>query len=847
MAESPAAQFRADYRPPAFLVDTVDLRFDLDPEATVVRSRLAMRRNPAASGEAVPLRLDGDHLTLLAVALDGRALARSEYELHGDGTLELATVPAQFVLEIETYISPQANAALSGLYVSGGAFFTQCEAQGFRRITYLPDRPDVMAIYSTTLIADAARYPVLLSNGNLVAAGRIGYRHWTRWVDPHPKPSYLFALVAGDLIAVRDQFVTQSGRAVALAIWVRDGDQDRCGHAMQALKAAMRWDEEVYGLEYDLDMFNIAAVADFNMGAMENKGLNIFNTKYVLARAETATDSELEAVEAVVAHEYFHNWTGNRITCRDWFQLSLKEGLTVFRDQQFSADRGSAALQRIREARRLRTAQYPEDAGPLAHPVRPDSYLAVDNLYTTTVYEKGAEIVRMLHTVVGPAGFRRGMDFYVARHDNRAATIEDFLRAMQDAADDGVDIMRFLAWYSRPGTPELVISDSYAAEQARYTLTVRQVGAPLPIPLAMAVLAHDGRELATRTVVLDAAETQITFDGMTAAPVPSLLRGFSAPVKLSGQPRSQLLLLAQHDRDSFVRWDATQQVAMAVILAHVTGEDAGDALGGLAGGLAAALRALTDPALVAELLALPATSVVMDQITAVDPVLVHQARQQVRTALATQLQEVLQATYDQLRAASTAGARALRNGCLWYLAALGQPGLSRATDQFAAQANMTDVLAALEVLVEQDHAQREAAIATFYAQWRSDPLVLDKWFSVQAASPHPQTGAVVRHLADHADFSLRNPNRVRALLGAFSGNAVHFHALDGSGYQFLADMVLAVDRDNGQTAARLVTPLTNWRRYEPGRSGLMRAALERIAAQPGLSGDTGEKVVKALA
>jgi len=847
MAESPAAQFRADYRPPAFLVDTVDLRFDLDPEATVVRSRLAMRRNPAADAPEATLRLDGDHLTLLAVALDGRTLTRGEYVLHGDGTLELAAVPARFVLEIETYISPQANTALSGLYVSGGAFFTQCEAQGFRRITYLPDRPDVMAVYSTTLIGDAARYPVLLSNGNLAGSGRIGDRHWTRWVDPHPKPSYLFALVAGDLIAVSDQFVTRSGREVALTIWVRDGDQDRCDHAMQALKASMRWDEDVYGLEYDLDIFNIAAVSDFNMGAMENKGLNIFNTKYVLARPETATDGELEAVEAVVAHEYFHNWTGNRITCRDWFQLSLKEGLTVFRDQQFSADRGSAALQRIREARRLRTAQYPEDAGPLAHPVRPESYRAVDNLYTTTVYEKGAEIVRMLHTVLGVAGFRRGMDLYVARHDNQAATIEDFLHAMQDAAGDSADIMRFLAWYSRPGTPELAISDTYLPDQARYILTVRQVGTPLPIPLKMGLLAHDGRALTTRTVVVDAAETSITFDDITAAPVPSLLRGFSAPVKLSGQPRSQLLFLAQYDTDSFVRWDATQQVAMSVILAHVTGEDAAEALGGLAAGLATALRSAADPALVAELLALPAASVVADQMTAVDPVLVYQARQQVRCALAIQLQDVLQATCDRLIAADTSGQRALRNGCLAYLVTFGHAGLERAAAQFAAQTNMTDVLAALELLVEQDNPHRDAALTAFYARWRADPLVLDKWFSVQAASPHAQTSSLVKALYTHADFSLRNPNRVRALLGAFSGNAVHFHAIDGSGYQFLADAVIAVDRDNGQTAARLVTPLTNWRRYEPERSALMRATLERIAAQPGLSGDTGEKVAKALA
>ena len=836
MGETPRALLRTDYRPPDYWVETIDLRFDLDPEATVVRSRLVVRRN--AQGAGAPLKLDGDQLTLLSVALDGHVLKRDGYTLHADGTLEIADVPDRFQLAIETYISPQANHALSGLYVSGGAFFTQCEAQGFRRITYMLDRPDVMTIYSTTLVADRVRYPVLLSNGNLVASGIDGDRHWARWVDPHPKPSYLFALVAGDLVAVRDHFLTRSGRDVALAIWVRAGDEDRCDHAMQALKASMRWDEDAYGLEYDLDMFNIAAVADFNMGAMENKGLNIFNTKYVLARPETATDSELEAVEAVIAHEYFHNWTGNRITCRDWFQLSLKEGLTVFRDQQFSADQGSAALQRIREARRLRAAQFAEDAGPLAHPVRPESYIAVDNLYTTTVYEKGAEIVRMVHTLLGAAKFRAGMDLYVARHDNSAATIEDFLLAMQDAG--GADIMDFLAWYGRAGTPEVVVSEEFDTDIKRYQLTLRR-SADLPIPMRLGLLGPDGEEIARRELVLTDTETQITFDNVTHRPVPSLLRGFCAPVKMRGQSAAQLLFLAKHDQDSFVRWDATQQVAIAAMLApDHEGAD------GLAEGFAAALSGNQDPAFVAELLTLPSVSLLADQVAVVDPDALHLARENVRARIAQYLRPALLATCDRLQHAPDAATRALRNACLNLLGAGDAAVITRAAAQFDRAANMTDVSAALMLLVASDNPHRSRVLEGFYRTWRDDPLVLDKWFAVQVGTTHIETGAAVRALAKHPDFSLRNPNRVRALVSTFSANQLHFHVADGSGYQFLADMVINVDADNGQNAARIVTPLTAWRRLEPTRSALMQNELKRLAAIPSLSSDTLEKVQKAL-
>ncbi|HYZ31008.1 MAG TPA: aminopeptidase N, partial [Crenalkalicoccus sp.] len=585
MPEAPKLHRRLDYRPPAFLVDRVALHFALDPAATEVRARLDLRRNP--DGEhAAPLRLDGGPLELLEIALDGAPLPPGRHAVGEDGALTILDAPDECVLETRVRIAPDRNTELSGLYTSGGNFYTQCEAEGFRRITFFPDRPDVMSRYTVTIEADRARCPVLLSNGNPDGEGELpGGRHWARWTDPHPKPCYLFALVAGDLVAVRDRFVTRSGREVALAIWVREGDEPRCGHAMDSLKRAMRWDEDVFGLEYDLDVFNIAAVSDFNMGAMENKGLNIFNTRYVLADAATATDGDFQGVETVIAHEYFHNWTGNRVTCRDWFQLSLKEGLTVFRDQEFTADQGSRAVKRIKDVRGLRAAQFPEDAGPMAHPVRPDSYIEIDNFYTPTVYQKGAEVVRLLHTRIGAAGFRRGMDLYFERHDNRAVTIEDFVDAMQDAS--GVNLHPFMGWYDQAGTPELTAEGSYDAAVRRYTLTLRQhtpptpgqpAKHPLPIPVAMGLLGPDGKALpvrlagenaaqqGTRLLMLDAAERTFVFEDVPAPPIPSLLRGFSAPVRLKGVPRDRLRFLAVHDSDPFVRWDSGQHYATALIL-----------------------------------------------------------------------------------------------------------------------------------------------------------------------------------------------------------------------------------------------------------------------------------------
>ena len=843
----PAAILRTAYRPPAFLVDTVDLRFELDTKATIVRSRLALRRNPAGTGKLV---LDGEALSLLAVRVDGEVLGENRWRLT-DGGLEIDDVPDEAVLEIDTRIAPDANSELSGLYTSGGAFFTQCEAEGFRRITYFPDRPDVMARYSTTIVADRAAVPVLLGNGNPTATGVDGAKHWATWTDPHPKPAYLFALVAGDLVPVRDSFTTRSGRHVDLAIWVRRGHEDACGHAMDSLKRSMTWDEEVYGLEYDLDVFNIAAVSDFNMGAMENKGLNVFNTKYVLARPETATDGDYQGIEAVIAHEYFHNWTGNRVTCRDWFQLSLKEGLTVFRDQQFSADMGSPAVKRLGDVRALRAAQFREDAGPLAHPVRPDSYIAIDNFYTATIYNKGAEVVRMIHRMIGVAGFRAGMDLYIARHDNQAVTIEDFVGAMQDAS--GVDLSAFLGWYGQAGTPELSFGEAYDGDARRYTLTLRQHTAPtpgqaekraLPIPVATGLLGPDGGQVAERMLLLTEAEQDFVFDDIAALPVPSLLRGFSAPVKLLGMDQARLRFLAAHDGDSFVRWDSLQSYATGLMLAGGDGVD-----DGLLDAFTATLRGADgDPAFAAACLALPAEATVADRMAVVDVDAIHATRQGLRRGVGQALGPLLRATYARLGDGgpyridgAAIGRRALRNACLAYLGAAGDVALAQA--QFDTAGNMTDSLAALEVLAAGDG---EAALAAFHARWRHEELVLDKWFTLQALSSRADALARVQALMGHADFDIRNPNRARSLLAAFPGNQVRFHDAGGGGYRFLADAILRLDPVNSQTAARLVSPLGQWRRQDGGRQAHMRAALRAILARPGLSRGTFEQASRAL-
>jgi len=871
----------AEYQPPHFLIDTVDLVFELADSDTRVKSRLRIRRNPESSERSAALHLDGEELALVSLALDGEPLDPNRYELPAEEGLILADVPDAFSLDVEARISPASNTALSGLYMSGGNFCTQCEPEGFRRITYFVDRPDVMARYTTTIIAEKSRFPVLLSNGNPVEHGEMGDgRHWAKWVDPHPKPSYLFALVAGDLVAVPDRFTTRSGKEVALAIWVRRGDEDKCGHAMASLKKAMRWDEDVFGLEYDLEVFNIVAVSDFNMGAMENKGLNIFNTRYVLAKPETATDTDYQNIEAVIAHEYFHNWTGNRVTCRDWFQLSLKEGLTVFRDQEFSADQGSRAVRRIAEVRTLRAIQFPEDDGPLAHPVRPDSYIRIDNFYTPTVYNKGAELVRMIHTLIGKEEFRRGMDLYIRRHDNHAATIEDFVAAMQDAS--GVDLDQFKRWYEQAGTPEITIEDRWDAATRSYELTAQQKVAPTPgqpdklpmlIPLAMGLIGTDGNELPTRlegevasrmgTRVLPLADLRQSFRfvDVPALPVPSLLRGFSAPVKLKDVPLDRLKFLAVHDAEPFARWEAGQQVATKILLDRISAYRHGESPATLDPDLIAAMRRILadahrDPAFAAEALTLPSEAFLADQLGVVDVEAIHAAREGARAALGEALAAEFAAAYRDLPDAgpyridgTSIGRRALRNICLAYLAAADpEKGAALALAQFEAGRNMTDVLAALTVLVDLDRPERAVALARFYELWSHDDLVTDKWFALQARSPLPQTPDRVRELTRHPAFERKNPNRVRALVGTFAqANQLRFHDASGAGYHWLADEVIALDPLNPTTAARLVQPLGSWRRHDAARQTLMRRELERVLATSDLSKNTYEMISKSLA
>jgi aminopeptidase N len=867
----------AEYAPPAFLVDTVDLTFELDEATTKVTARLAIRRNPAAGDRAAPLRLDGEQLELTRLVCNDERLSANQYHLD-DRALTIPDVPDVCVLTIETQIAPEKNTELTGLYVSNHSYFTQCEAEGFRRFMFFPDRPDVMARFTTTIIADRARCPVMLSNGNPGAVEDLGGgRHRIKWTDPHPKPSYLFALVAGDLVSVRDGFTTRSGRHVDLGIWVRRGDEDRCAHAMRSLKTAMTWDEEVFGLEYDLDVFNIAAVSDYNMGAMENKGLNVFNTKYVLAKPETATDGDYQGIESVIAHEYFHNWTGNRVTCRDWFQLSLKEGLTVFRDQEFSADQGSRAVKRIGDVRTLRAAQFREDAGPLAHPVQPASYIAIDNFYTATVYNKGAEVIRMMHTLLGKAAFRRGMDLYFARHDNHAVTIDDFAQAMQDAS--GIDLARFRLWYHQAGTPGLSVADSYDAAAQRYTLTVAQRTPPTPgqpdkqpvvIPLAMGLLGGDGAELptrldgeasaqrGTRVLLVSEAEQSFTFVDVPSPPTPSLLRGLSAPVKLSGLTPDRLRFLAAHDTDPFVRWESGQQYATGLLLDGVAALRRGEMLAldpALIEAMAANLAlGDADPAFAAEALSLPSETFLADQMTVADVDAIHAVRERVRAAIGAELRDALRAAYARLTDAGpyhidggSIGRRALRNTCLAYLAG-DQAGVRLAKTQFDAGGNMTDVLAALAVLGSIDCSERTVALAAFHAAWHDDALVLDKWFAIQATSKLPDTLEAVRALARHADYDLRNPNRVRALVGSFAGgNPVRFHDASGGGYRFLADTIIALDPMNGQVAARMVSPLGQWRRVDVARQALMRAELQRILDVPNLTSNTFEMASKSLA
>ena len=875
----PAMTYLADYRPPSFLISTVALEFDLQTTHTAVRARIAFNRNPQAADPAAPLELAGEALELIHIALNDVPLGPERYTLDS-AQLSIAGVPEHFTLTTTVHIYPERNTQLMGLFASRNGYFTQCEAEGFRRLTFYLDRPDVMACFTTTIHADRTRFPVLLSNGNPVAQGQSAdARHWVRWADPHPKPAYLFALVAAQLDLLEDHYLTASGRPVTLNIYVEPGRLDQCGYAMAALKSSMQWDEEVFGLEIDLDQYTIVAVSDFNMGAMENKGLNIFNTKFVLARGDLATDHDFMMLDRVIAHEYFHNWTGNRVTCRDWFQLSLKEGLTVFRDQQYGGDRYSHAVQRIGEVRGLRNSQFPEDAGPMAHPVRPSAYLEINNFYTATIYEKGAEVVRLIHTLLGAPNFRRGMDLYFARHDGQAVCTEDFVRAMQDAS--GVDLSLLQRWYDQVGTPQVRVTAHYAAERQEYTLNFEQScprpdnGAaqlPLPIPIKLGLLNRAGhaQPLVTHepapftpessVYLLTEAAQSVTFTGITSAPVPSLLRGFSAPVKLAfDYPAADLALLMAHDSDAFNRWEAGQKLAMQSLLGAMAAAREGrepDSPSDFIAACACVLSsAADDPAFAAEVLSLPTATFIAEQMAVVDPDAIAQARTTLRRAIALALRAPLLAGYHTFTVAGSyaptpaaVGYRALRNVCLGYLMELGEPAIEALChSQFQSADNMTDAMAALGALANSECPQRVLALAAFYAQWQKEPLVIDKWFSVQATSRLPDTLRQVEFLLSHPDFSLTNPNRVRSLIGAFcQSNQLGFHLADGSGYRFAARQICALDAINPQVAARLARAFDRWGKFDDARQHHARAALREILAQPGLSKDTTEIVTRTL-
>ncbi|MEZ5785576.1 MAG: aminopeptidase N [Xanthobacteraceae bacterium] len=871
----------ADYRPPDWLVDAVDLDITLHETRTRVRARLAVRPNPKAEAAPAPLVLDGDEIAPLAVRIDGEMVPPDAYVFAPDNLTITQPPHRPFELEIETEINPSANTQLMGLYRSSGSYCTQCEAEGFRRITYFPDRPDVMAVFTTRIEAERAEAPVLLSNGNLVSSGAVEgtERHFAVWHDPHPKPSYLFALVGGPLAVREDAFTTMSGREVALRIYVEPGKENRAGYAMEALKRAMRWDETAFGREYDLDIFMIVAVSDFNMGAMENKGLNIFNDKYILASPQTATDTDFAAIEAVIAHEYFHNWTGNRITCRDWFQLCLKEGLTVFRDQEFSADMRSRPVRRIADVRALRSQQFAEDAGPLAHPVRPEAYREINNFYTATVYEKGAEVVRMLQTLLGREVFRVGMDLYFARHDGQAATVEEFVACFADAAS--IDLSQFMLWYSQAGTPELAITTGHDAQAQTLSLEIAQVLAPTPgqpvkapmvVPLAIGLVDEegndlpltvtDGQALSRGVLTLTKAAETFVFTGLPTRPALSINRGFSAPVKISADlTADELRFLAAHDNDPFNRWQAVQTLATALLIDNVAairrgGETREDQ--GLIAALSAILNdARLEPAFVAQALTMPSEGDIAREIGRdVDPDAIYRARHALRCAIGTELALALRGTVTALAEegpyrpdAASAGRRALKNGCLDLLAAPGDPAaIALAAQHYAGAGNMTDRLAALSTLSLHDTPERQDALADFYQRYHDDPLVIDKWFALQAMIPEEKTLTRVQELAAHPAFSLANPNRVRALIGSFAqANQTQFNRADGAGFAFIADTVLALDQRNPQVAARLMTAFRSWRALEPGRRVRAEIELRRVAGAPGLSGDLKDIVERSLA
>ena len=876
---APKETFLADYLVPNYLVDNVALYFDLGRAETTVRSVLSMRRNPL--GQGGDCVLDGEKLTLKSIKIDGRELQGNEY-LRTDKALLISKVPEQFDLEIEVLIHPDKNTALEGLYHSGRLLCTQCEAEGFRRITYYPDRPDIMAVFTVSIEAEKADWPIMLSNGNLEQKGQLeNGRHWVSWHDPHPKPSYLFALVAGDLHIQKDSFVTTSGRKVALEIYVDVENSHKCDHALMSLKQAMKWDEERYGREYDLDIFMIVAVNDFNMGAMENKGLNIFNSACVLASPETATDRDYYRIQSIVGHEYFHNWSGNRVTCRDWFQLSLKEGFTVLRDQQFSADMNSAAVQRIEDVNQLRSMQFSEDAGPMSHPVRPASFIEISNFYTVTIYEKGAEVVGMIKTIVGDIGFRKGTDLYFDRHDGQAVTTDDFVKAIEDA--NRVDLTQFKRWYSQAGTPQLNIATEYDSTGQRYTLTINQHCEATPgqrhkeafhIPVALGLLDKKGNIIQmqldgetastvseTRILSVKESKQQFVFINVPSEPVLSFLRGFSAPVKVN-LPRTnkELTFLMANDSDSFCQWDAGQQLLINVLLQLAEKTSKGSALSlptELVEQFGKLLkRGLSSPALAAKMLELPSENYLAGQKKPADVDAIHIARSYMKRELALSLKEDFSILYTALNTtdkyqfdAAEMAKRSLKNICLDYLVSTGDPmQAQRCLKQMKQSDNMTDTMSGLAVLVEHQGPEREHALRAFYEQWKGDRQVVDKWLAVQAQSSLKDTLLRVKSLMSHPAFNITNPNNVRSLIGQFCrNNAVNFHAIDGSGYQFLVEQILILDKLNPQIASRQMGAFNSWQQYDKKRQGMMRAALEKIAKQTDLSADVYEIVTKYLA
>jgi aminopeptidase N len=860
-AEPPLIR-REDYKPFPWRVPEVRLDFRLGLSKTRVRSTMLVERNPDAEANTV-LRLNGDELSPVEVVVDGQTI--NSWAMDGDDLC--ITLPGErHEVEIVTEIDPAANSKLMGLYASNGMLCTQCEAEGFRRITFFPDRPDVLSTFTVRMEGPKDQFPVLLSNGNEVAIGEgEDGSHWAEWHDPWPKPSYLFALVAGDLVANRDTFTTMSGRKVDLGIFVREGDLERTGHAMESLKHSMKWDEDTFGREYDLDTFNIVAVSDFNMGAMENKGLNIFNTKYILADTETATDGDYDGIEGVIGHEYFHNWSGDRVTCRDWFQLSLKEGFTVLRDQLFSADMGSEPVKRIEDVRVLRSVQFPEDSGPLAHPIRPDSYQEISNFYTATVYNKGAEVIRMMRTLAGPERFRNGTDHYFASHDGEAATCEDFIRAIEEGA--GLDLGQFRLWYSQAGTPRVSVTLEHGGDTA--TLILSQTvpptpgqpdKKPMPIPLRLALFDRKtGKHHGEQLVTLSEAQQDFSFAGFAEPPVLSINRAFSAPVAIEREvSNDDLVFLAAHDDDPFARYEAMQDLVVRHLCGLLGGSADDQARDAGREAIGAAFAAVLgdeqiDDLMRGELLILPGETYLAEQMLVADPAAIRAEREGLKAWLGTRLEGEFAALHERASATPTTrdavgkGARKVKTQALVYLAAGVPERASKiAAAQYDAADNMTDRQGALMVLTSLQTPERTHKLLDFYNRFHGNALVIDKWFALQASSLHPNVLEHVKALAEHPDFTLKNPNRVRSLYMPFTGTAQGFHAASGEGYKIIADLILALDPLNPQTAARFVTPLGRWRRLEPGRAALMRGELERIAAAPKLSRDTYEQVTRSL-